>query len=152
MLPSASTCRRSELSWKKGSGITLTYRSGKFKVKSHGKKYFIVALKYEDEEEYRYLIANDMSWRDVDIIKAYSLRWLVEVFIQDWKSYEGWNQLAKQQGIDGSDHGVILSLLCDHALLLHQDQKALFESKQPARYYSWLPARKSHDGIVKCFY
>jgi Transposase DDE domain len=116
----------------RGSGKTLTYRSGKFKVKSHGKKYYIVALKYEDEEEYRYLIANDMSWRDVDIIKAYSLRWLVEVFIQDWKSYEGWNQLAKQRGEEGSDHGVILSLLCDHALLLHQDQKALFENKQPA--------------------
>lgn len=116
----------------RGSSKTLTYRSGKFKVKSHGKKYYIIALKYEDEEEYRYLIANDLSWRDVDIIKAYSLRWLVEVFIQDWKSYEGWNQLAKQRGEEGSDHGVILSLLCDHALLLHQDQKDLFENKQPA--------------------
>jgi hypothetical protein len=116
----------------RASNKTVTYRSGKFKVKSHGKKYYIIALKYEDEEEYRYLIANDMSWRDVDIIKTYSLRWLVEVFIQDWKSYEGWNQLAKQRGDEGSDHGVILSLLCDHALLLHQDQKALFENKQPA--------------------
>lgn len=109
---------------------TITYRSGKFKVKSHGKKYFIIALKYNDEEEYRYLIANDMSWRDIDIIKAFSLRWLVEVFIQDWKSYEGWNQLAKQRGIEGSDHGVTLSLLCDHALLLHQEQKVLFENKE----------------------
>jgi hypothetical protein len=116
----------------RGSNKAITYRSGRFKVKSHGKKYYIIALKYEDEEEYRYLIANDSSWRDVDIIKAYSLRWLVEVFIQDWKSYEGWNQLAKQRGEEGSDHGVILSLLCDHALLLHQDQKALFENKQPA--------------------
>ncbi len=44
-----------------------------------------------------------------DIIKAYVLRWLEEVFIQDWKSYEGWNQLAKQRGIEGSDRGVILS-------------------------------------------
>jgi hypothetical protein len=78
----------------------ITYRSGKFKVKSHNKKYYIIALKYENESEYRYLIANDMSWRDIDIIKAYALRWLVEVFIQDWKSYEGWNQLAKQRGID----------------------------------------------------
>jgi hypothetical protein len=116
----------------RGKNKTLTYRSGKFKVKSHGKKYFIIALKYEDEKEYRYLIANDMSWRDIDIIKTYSLRWLVEVFIQDWKSYEGWNQLAKQRGEEGADHGVTLSLLCDHALLLHQDQKALFENKQPA--------------------
>jgi hypothetical protein len=116
----------------RGSNKKLTYRSGRFKVKSHGKKYYIIALKYEDEEEYRYLIANDSSWRDVDIIKTYSLRWLVEVFIQDWKSYEGWHQLAKQRGEEGSDHGVILSLLCDHALLLHQDQKVLFENKKSA--------------------
>lgn len=116
----------------RGSDKVITYRSGKFKVKTHGKKYLIVALKYADEDEYRYLIANDMSWRDVDIIKTYSLRWLVEVFIQDWKSYEGWNQLAKQQGKEGSDRGVILSLLCDHALLFHQDQKALLENKEPA--------------------
>lgn len=64
----------------------VTYRSGRFKVKSHDKKYYIIALKYDDEEEYRYLIASDSSWLDIDIIKAYSLRWLVEVFIQDWKS------------------------------------------------------------------
>ena len=110
----------------------ITYRSGRFKIKSHDKKYYIIALKYDDEAEYRYLIASDSSWRDIDIIKAYSLRWLVEVFIQDWKSYEGWNQLAKQRGELGSDHGVTLSLLCDHALLLHQDQKDLFENKKPA--------------------
>jgi hypothetical protein len=111
---------------------SITYRSGSFKIKSHDKKYYIIALKYDDEEDYRYLIASDSSWRDIDIIKAYSLRWLVEVFIQDWKSYKGWNQLAKQRGETGSDHGVTLSLLCDHALLLHQDQKDLFENKKPA--------------------
>ena len=27
---------------------------------------------------------------------------------------------------------MILSLLCDHALLLHQDQQVLFENKEPA--------------------
>lgn len=116
----------------RGSEKTITYRSGRFKIKSHDRKYYIIALKYEDEEDYRYLIASDSSWRDIDIIKTYFLRWLVEVFIQDWKSYEGWNQLAKQRGESGSDHGVTLSLLCDHALLLHQDQKALFENKKSA--------------------
>jgi hypothetical protein len=110
----------------------VTYRSGKFKVKSHDKKYYIIALKYENESEYRYLIASDMSWRDIDIIKAYTLRWLVEVFIQDWKLYEGWNQLAKQRGVEGSDRGVTLSLLCDHALSLHHDQIALFENNKLA--------------------
>src|SRR5690606_18847910 len=71
-------------------------------------------------------------WRDIDIIKTFSFRWLVEVFIQDWKQYEGWNQLAKQPGIDGSNRGVTLSLLSDHALLLHEDQKVLLENKRPA--------------------
>lgn len=116
----------------RGSKKKVTYCSGRYKVKSHERKYLVVALKYGDEKEYRYLIASDSSWRDVDIIKTYALRWLVEVFIQDWKSYEGWNQLAKQQGVKGSDRGVILSLLSDHALLLHQDQKVMFENKQPA--------------------
>lgn len=110
----------------------IVYCSAKFKVKSHNKKYFIIALKYESEEEYRYLIARDMTWRDVDIIKTFAFRWLVETFIQDWKTYEGWNQLAKQTGEEGSNRGVTLSLLCDHALLLHDDQKVLFETKQPA--------------------
>jgi hypothetical protein len=73
-----------------------------------------------------------MTWGDIDIIKAFAFRWLVEVFIQDWKQYEGWNQLAKQPGVDGSSRGVTLSLLSDHALLLHQDQKVLIENKQPA--------------------
>ena len=125
----------------RGSKKKVTYCSGRFKVKSHDRKYFIIALKYGDEKEYRYLIASDSSWRDVDIIKTYALRWLVEVFIQDWKSYEGWNQLAKQQGVDGSDRGVILSLLSDHALLLHQDQKVMFENKQPAATVASLRAK-----------
>lgn len=110
----------------------ITYRSAKFKVKSHEKKLYVIAVKYDNEEEYRYIIANDTTWRDIDIIKAYALRWLVEVFIQDWKSYEGWDQLAMQRGIDGSEHGVIISLLSDHALHFHQDQIDLYKNKEPA--------------------
>jgi hypothetical protein len=53
----------------RGKDKEITYCSGKFKVKSHKKKYFVIALKYEGEEDYRYLIAQDMSWRDIDIIK-----------------------------------------------------------------------------------
>lgn len=116
----------------RGEERTVTYRSGIFKVKSHQKKYFVIALKYEDEADYRYLIARDMTWRDIDIIKTFAFRWLVEVFIQDWKQYEGWNQLSKQPGEEGSTRGVILSLLSDHALLLHNDQKVLLENKRPA--------------------
>lgn len=73
-----------------------------------------------------------MTWRLTDIASAYTLRWLAEVFIQDWKGYEGWCQLAKQQGEDGSSQGLILSLLSDHCLLLHPQQKALVDNKLPA--------------------
>ena len=110
----------------------VTFSSGKFKVKSHGKKYFVIAVKYDNESEYRYLLANQMTWGDIDIIKAYALRWLVEVFIQDWKSYEGWDQLAMQQGIDGSEKGLTISLLVDHALLFHKEQKVLCENNGKA--------------------
>lgn len=110
----------------------ISYCSGRFKVKSHGRKYYVIAMKYEGEKEYRYLIASDMTWRNVDIIKAYAARWLVEVFIQDWKSYEGWHSLAKQRGIKGSDRGLILSLLCDHMLYFHNSQLISFKNKEQA--------------------
>src|SRR3989338_2146338 len=40
--------------------------------------------------------------------------------------------MIKEPGVEGSNRGVILSLLSDHALLLHDDQKALLEKKEPA--------------------
>ena len=123
---------RTETMTLRGYEKAVTYCSGRFKVKSHQKKYWVIALKYAGESEYRYLIARDMTWRDMDIIKTFAFRWLVEVFIQDWKQYEGWNQLSKQPGEEGSFRGVTLSLLSDPALLLHQDQKVLLENKQPA--------------------
>ena len=80
-------------------------------------------IKYAEEETYRYLIASDLSWRTLDIVQGHTLRWLVEVFIQDWKSYEGWSQLTKQPGEEGARHSVILSLLVDHSLFVHPDQQ-----------------------------
>ena len=109
----------------------ITYCSGKFKVKSHHKKLHVIALKYDNESEYRYLIANDTTWFDSDVIKAYAFRWLVEVFIQDWKSHEGWDQLAMQRGMDGAERGIIISLLTDHALHFHDDQLDLYKNKEP---------------------
>lgn len=116
----------------RGQDKTITYVSCKLKVKSHNAIYRVIALKYDNEDTYRYIIANDSSWQSIDILQAYALRWLVEVFIQDWKSYEGWTQLAKQPGVDGSIRGIVLSLLCDHALLTHQEQIALFKRGEPA--------------------
>jgi Transposase DDE domain len=112
--------------------ILATVSSLRVKVCAHGKKRFVIALKYPGESEYRYLVATDLSWRTIDIIQAYSIRWIVEVFIEDWKSYEGWAQLAKQPGFEGTSHGLSLSLLLDLCLLLHPRQLAQVEHKLPA--------------------
>jgi hypothetical protein len=109
----------------------IIYIPAKLKVKAHGKKRLVIAVKFKDEKDYRYMIATDMSWRIEDVLQAYSLRWLVEVFIQDWKSHEGWSSMAKQQGTEGSFRGVILSLLLDHALFFHDDQKSSIKNKLP---------------------
>lgn len=114
-----------------GESKRVTMLSARLYVKAHGKRRFIVALKYEDEEEYRYLVASDMSWHHADIARLYTLRWLVEVFIQDWKAHGGWNRLSKQRGKEGSEHGLILSLLCEHLLLLHPKQSVRLKNNQP---------------------
>jgi hypothetical protein len=114
-----------------GEEVKVIILSARLMVKAHGKRRFVVALKYEGETKYRFLVASDLSWRHQDIARHYTLRWLVEVFIQDWKSFEGWNRLAKQQGDKGSMRGVILSLLCDHLLLVHPKQLNQIKNKQP---------------------
>ena len=68
-----------------GKEEQVTMQAARLYVKAHGKRRFVIALKYEGEEDYRYLVASDMSWRHTDIVRLYTLRWLVEVFIQDWK-------------------------------------------------------------------
>jgi hypothetical protein len=112
--------------------IIATVGSARLEVCAHGQKRFVIALKYASEQDYRYLVATDLSWRTLDIVEAYSLRWLVEVFFEDWKSYEGWGQLAKQPDEEGSSRGLILSLLLDLCLLLHPEQLARVGDKLPA--------------------
>ncbi len=92
------------------------------------RKRFVIALKYEGESDYRYLVATDMTWRTMDITQAYTLRWLVEVFFEDWKLYEEWGREAKQLDEEGSSRGLILSLLFDHCILLHPEQMACKEN------------------------
>jgi hypothetical protein len=94
-----------------GQTHTMTVCSARLMVKAHGVKRFVIAVKNEGEAEYRYLVATDLSWRTLDILQCYTLRWLVEVFFADWKLYEGWAGLAKQPGEEGSVRGVTLSLL-----------------------------------------
>ena len=92
---------------------------------------FRQTMKYDGEEKYRYLFASDLSWRTEDILQIFTLRWLVEVFFQDWKAHEGWGNLTKLQGDEGSSWGLILSLLVDHCLLTQPDQLAQLKRKQP---------------------
>jgi hypothetical protein len=87
--------------------VKATVSSARLKVTAHGKKRLVVALKYEGESDYRYLVATDMTWRTMDIIQAYTLRWLVEVFFEDWKLYEGWGREAKQLDEEGSSRGLV---------------------------------------------
>lgn len=115
-----------------GGEITVIMGSARLRVCSHEKKRFIIALKYEEKDDYRYIVASDMSWRTQDIAEAYTLRWLVEVFIQDWKSYEGWGKLTKHTGDKGSERSLILSLLCDICLFFHPEQLTRIENKLPA--------------------
>ena len=133
-----------------GEKQNVTVSSARLKVDAHGgKKRFVIALKYDGEKDYRYLVATDVSWRTIDIIQAYSLRWLVEVFFEDWKLYEGWGQEAKQYDEEGSSRGLILSLLLDHCLLLHPKQKACVENKLPVFTVGSLQRRAQMDVLLE---
>ena len=72
-----------------GEEVGAIVGSAQLYVCAHKTKRFIVAIKYKSEETYRYLMASDLTWRTLDIVQGHTLRWLVEVFVQDWKSYEG---------------------------------------------------------------
>jgi len=132
-----------------GKAVKVTLSSARLKVSAHGKKRFVVALKYEGESEYRYLVATDMTWRTIDIIQAYTLRWLVEVFFEDWKLYEGWGREAKQLDEKGSSRGLILSLLLDHCLLLHPEQTARIENQLPACTVGSLQRKSQMEVLLK---
>jgi hypothetical protein len=128
--------------------VNVLVSSARLYVEAHKKKRFIIALKYEREENYRYLVASDMSWRTIDIIEAYTLRWLVEVFFEDWKGYEGWGQLTKLPDYEGSSRGLILSLLLDHCLLIHPLQSARFENKLPGFTLGSLLRKVQMDSLL----
>jgi DDE superfamily endonuclease len=131
-----------------GEEVMAIVGSARLYVCSHQTKRFVVALKYEGEDTYRYLIASDLSWRTLDIVQGQTLRWLVEVFIQDWKSHEGWSQLTKQPGEEGARHSVILSLLVDHSLFLHPDQQEQLKNNLPAYTVGSLRANVQVECLV----
>lgn len=131
-----------------GKNVAIILNSARLTVCAHEAKRFVIALKYEGESEYRYLVASDLTWRTEDIIRAYTLRWLVEVFFQDWKAHEGWGALTKQPGEEGSSQSLILSLLVDHCLMLQQDQLAQLKRKQPAFTVGSLVNRIKVDSLL----
>lgn len=115
-----------------GEEIAVSVSSARLHVCAHDTKRFVIALTYPGQSEPRYLVASDLSWRTLDILQVATLRWLVEVFLADWKRYEGWGALAKQPDEEGSSRSLILSLLLDHALLLHPEQTARLKQPAPA--------------------
>jgi hypothetical protein len=131
-----------------GEEVVAIVGSARLYVCSHKTKRFVVALKYEGEDTYRYLIASDLTWRTIDIVQGQTLRWLVEVFVQDWKSHEGWSQLTKQPGAEGARKSVILSLLVDHALFVHPDQHAQLTHNLPAYTVGSLRANVQVECLV----
>jgi hypothetical protein len=131
-----------------GQEVVATVGSARLYVCSHHTKRFIVAIKYEEDESYRSLIASDLSWRTLDMVQGHTLRWLVEVFIQDWKSYEGWSPLTKQPGEEGARHSVILSLLVDHSLFVHPDQQDQRKNNLPAYTVGSLRANVQVECLV----
>lgn len=116
-----------------GDEVTVYISSARLYVNAHQKKRFIIALKYEGETESRYLVATDLTWRTIDIVQVYTLRWLIEVFFEDHKAHEGWGRLTKQPGEDGSYRSLTLSLLVDHCLFFHPQQMALKKNNLPAK-------------------
>ena len=56
--------------------------------------------------------------------------------------------MAKQPGIDGSNRGLILSLLTDYGLLFHPEQKALLNHNLPALTVGSLRDHICFDAIM----
>jgi hypothetical protein len=130
----------------RGIDVKVTLGSARLYVRAHER--FVIALKYEGEQDYRYLVASDMSWRAVDIASAYTLRWLIEVFFEDWKLYEGWGRFALQPDEEGSSGSLILSLLSDYALFLHPEQSARIKDNLPAYTVGSLIRKSQMDALI----
>jgi hypothetical protein len=115
-----------------GEAIAVTVSRARVPVCAHGKKRFVMALQYPGETEARDRVATELSWRTLDIVQASTRRWFVEVVLADWTLDEGWGQLAKPPDEEGSSKSLILSLLLDHALLLHPEQRTRLSNQAPA--------------------
>lgn len=134
-----------------GEPTEVLISSAHLYVQAQQRKCLFIALRYGGESEYRYLVACDFSWRTLDIVQAYTLSWLVGVAIEDLKVHEGWGQSTNQPGVEGSRRGLILSLLCDHCLLLHPEQRARVEHQEPLYIIGSLQRRLQIQALVAWF-
>jgi hypothetical protein len=115
-----------------GDEVVVWVSRARVDVCAHHTKRCIVAITSEAAETYRDLMASDLSGRTREMVQGHTLRWLVEVFMQDWKSYDGWSPLTQQPGEAGARPSVILRLLVDQALCLHPDPHAQLQNTLPA--------------------
>jgi hypothetical protein len=129
-----------------GDAVVAMGGRARLDVCAHKTTRFIVAITEEEEATSRSLMASDLRWRTLAMVQGHPLRWLVEVFMQAWKSYEGWSPLTKQPGDEGARHRVILSRLVDHRLFMHPDQQRQLTNNLPAYTVGSLRAH----GQVEC--
>lgn len=116
-------------------------------VQAHKAKRLVIGLRYLGENKCRYLMATNLSWDVRTIVQVYSVRWIIEVFFEDWSLYNGFCSLAKQCGVEGSERPLVLSLLFDHCFLFHPDQQAFIENKLPLATFGSLVEKSRFDAL-----
>jgi hypothetical protein len=129
-----------------GAAVIAIVGRARWSVCAHTTQRFVVALTDEGEETSRDLIASDLRGRTLDMVHGQTLRWLVEVLIQDWTSYAGWSQVTKPPGAEGARPSVILSRLVDHRLCVHPDQQTPLQHNLPA----YPGGRRRANAPVEC--
>lgn len=112
---------------------TIAIKNCRAYVPSLKRKCHVVAIRYLEDKEYRFLVATDLSWTAESICREFGFRWLIEVAFEDWKAYDGIGRFAFQRGVDGVGCVLTLSFLVDGLLLTHPEQLACAASNQPLR-------------------
>ncbi|RZW40555.1 MAG: hypothetical protein EX263_13200 [Flavobacteriaceae bacterium] len=120
----------------RGHLISVEIKSARVFIESFGRKVFVVAIRYKDEKNWQYLFGTDLTWTAETIIKGYALRWLAEVFFEDWKQCDGWGSGALQRSDDGAVRGLFLSLLVDLFLLFYQSTDKSLQEHGRGQLYS----------------
>jgi hypothetical protein len=135
----------------RGKKKEVEYVSARLTIKSHGERMHVVAMRYRGEKDLRYIVCTDLTFRAIDIIRHYGLRWLVEVVNKEWKQYSGFGKRACQYGVEGARCGALLSLLGVCLFLLHPKQLLLARKGQPLCTAGSLSRRMMIDYFFQAF-